>query len=81
MIVLVFSLLISLPRLWGAINPGKPPVGYHFMLPTYIAVAVGLEKLVDKTPDIPENIEEIKNIEYKNIQGKSLQLDLYKPKT
>lgn len=79
-VVLAFALLISIPRLWGAINPEKPPVGYHFMLPTYLAVGIGLEKLVDRTPAIPENIEAIKNIEYKNIHGKSLQLDIYKPR-
>ena len=79
-VVLAFFLLICTPRLWSALNPGKPPVGYHFMLPTYIAVGVGLEKLVNTTPEIPESIEEIKNIEYKNVNGKSLQLDIYKPK-
>lgn len=79
-IVVGFGLLISLPRLWSALNPEKPPVGYHFLLPTYIAFGVGLEKLVDRTPEIPENIEEIKNIEYKNVNGKSLQLDIYKPR-
>ena len=79
-VVLAFALLISIPRLWGAMNPEKPPVGYHFMLPTYIAMGVGLEKLVNRTPEIPENIEEIKNVEYRNIHGKSLQLDIYKPR-
>ena len=79
-VVVAFFLLICIPRLWSALNPEKPPVGYHFMLPTYVAVGVGLEKLVNTTPEIPESIEEIKNIEYKNINGKSLQLDIYKPK-
>lgn len=79
-VVLTFFLLLSIPRLWGALNPEKPPVGYHFMLPTYIAVGVGLEKLVNKTPEVPGDIEEIKNIEYKNSNGKSLQLDIYKPR-
>jgi acetyl esterase/lipase len=79
-VVLAFFLVLSIPRLWGALNPGKPPVGYHFMLPTYIAVGVGLEKVVNKTPEVPGDIEEIKNIEYKNSNGKSLQLDIYKPK-
>lgn len=78
-IFLAFCLLICLPRLWGALNPRKPPVGYRYMLPTYIALGVGLEKLVNKTPEVPGDIEEIKNIEYKNINGKSLQLDIYKP--
>lgn len=79
-IVVVFFLLLSIPRLWGALNPEKPPVGYHFMFPTYIAIGVGLEKVVNKTPKVPGDIEEIKNIEYKNSNGKSLQLDIYKPR-
>ena len=79
-VVLAFFLLICTPRLWSVLNPEKPPVGYRFMLPTYIAVGIGLEKLVNTTPEIPESIEEIKNIEYKNVNGKSLQFDMYKPK-
>jgi acetyl esterase/lipase len=79
-IILAFILLLCTPRLWSVLNPGKPPVGYHFMLPTYVAVGVGLEKLVNTTPEIPKSIEELKNIEYKNVNGKSLQLDMYKPK-
>ena len=68
------------PRIWSALNPEKPPVGYHFIAPTYLAVGVGLEDLVNQAPEIPNDIEEIKNIEYKTIDGKSLQLDIYKPK-
>ena len=68
------------PRLWSALNSNAPPVGYHFMYPTYLAIGVGLENLVNTTPDIPADIEEIKNVEYKNLDGKSLQLDIYRPK-
>lgn len=56
------------------------PVGYHFVALDYLAVLVGLEDLVNKTPGIPYEIEELKNIEYKNVNGKSLQLDLYRLK-
>ncbi|MDO9341428.1 MAG: alpha/beta fold hydrolase [Bacteroidales bacterium] len=81
LIIFILScLLIVTPRIWSAMNPGKPPVGYHFLAPAYLAIGVGLEELINKTPDIPEDIEEIKNIEYKSIDGKSLQLDIYKPK-
>src|SRR5680860_1326103 len=79
--VFIFScLLMVTPRIWSALNPEKPPVGYHFIAPTYLAVGVGLEDLVNQAPEIPNDIEEIKNIEYKTIDGKSLQLDIYKPK-
>jgi acetyl esterase/lipase len=81
LIIIVFiSLLMVTPRVWSSLNSDKPPVGYHFVTPTYLAIWVGLEKLINKAPDIPSDIEEIKNIEYKNINGKSLQLDIYKPK-
>ena len=76
---LCFILLIT-PRVWSAMNPGKPPTGYHFVLPGYLAVGVGLEKVINMSPEIPADIEEIKDIEYKNINGKSLQLNIYKPK-
>lgn len=79
-IFILFCLLMVAPRIWSALNPEKPPVGYHFVAPAYLAIGVGLEKMINKTPEIPEDIEEIKNIEYKNINGKSLQLDIYKPK-
>jgi acetyl esterase/lipase len=69
------------PRIWSALNPGKPPVGYHFLTPTYAAIKLGLEKMIDRRPMVPSDIEAIKNIEYKNINGKSLQLDIYKSKS
>ncbi|MCF6332776.1 MAG: alpha/beta hydrolase [Draconibacterium sp.] len=81
LIVFLFCcVLMAIPRTWSALNPEKPPMGYHFTVPTYLAIGIGLEKLINTTPVIPDDIEEIKNIEYKNINGKSLQLDIYKPK-
>ncbi len=78
-VLVLFILWILFPRTWSALNPDKPPVGYHFMAPSYLALWVGLEKLVNTAPLVPSDVEEIKDIEYKNINGKSLQLDLYKP--
>ena len=79
-VLVIVVLLMITPRVWSAMNPGKPPVGYHFVLPGYLAVGVGLEKIINMSPEIPADIEEIKDIEYKNIDGKSLQLNIYKPK-
>jgi acetyl esterase/lipase len=79
-VFLLCCLLMVTPRVWSALNSDKPPVGYHYLAPTYLAIKLGLEDLINKTPAIPPEIEEIKNIEYKNINGKSLQLDLYKPR-
>ena len=80
LILLIISIMaVITPRAWSALNPDKPPAGYHFMAPAYVALWIGLEKLVNTDPHVPGNIKEIKDIEYKNINGKSLQLDLYKP--
>ena len=49
------------------------------MAPAYVALWIGLEKLVNTSPNVPEDIMEIKDIEYKNVGGKSLQLDIYRP--
>jgi acetyl esterase/lipase len=76
----VFCLLMVTPRIWGWMFPEKPPVGYHFEMLDYLAIGVGLEDLIVQYPEVPDDVEEIKDIEYKNIDGKSLQLDLYKPK-
>ncbi|MGV8139895.1 MAG: alpha/beta fold hydrolase [Mangrovibacterium sp.] len=76
----LFCLLMAVPRLWGMIFPEKPPVGYHFEALDYLAIRAGLEDLINQYPEVPEDIEEIKDIEYKNVNGQSLQLDLYKTK-
>ncbi len=78
LLLLVFLMLV--PRIWSKLYPQDPPVGYYFATPTILAVYSGLESLINKTPAVPENVEAIKNIEYKNINGKSLQLDIYIPK-
>lgn len=73
-------ILVVLPRTWAFLNPGKPPVGYHFLATSYLALWSGLEELIDKSPEIPDEIEEIKDIEYKVVDGKSLQMDFYRPR-
>ena len=78
-IAFCFMLLI-IPRTWSAIFSDSPPVGYHFTVPGYLAVGIGLEKIINNNPAIPADIEVIKGVEYKNINGKSLQLDIYRPK-
>ena len=79
-ILVIGAILLVTPRVWSAFNQDKPPVGYHLMLPGYLAVGLGLEKLINMEPEIPTDVECFKDIEYKNINGKSLQLDIYKPK-
>lgn len=79
-VLAIFVVLMLIPRTIGFLFPEKAPIAYHFELLDYLAIGVGLEKLVDTEPEIPAEIEEIKDIEYKNVGGKSLQLDIYKPR-
>jgi acetyl esterase/lipase len=78
--VIFLAALMLIPRTWSALHPKDPPVGYYFEKATILALVTGLESLIDKEPGVPENVLEIKNIEYKNINGKSLQIDFYQPK-
>jgi acetyl esterase/lipase len=73
-------ILMFVPRIWSFLNPKKAPMGYYLEIPTMVAVYSGLESLINKTPAIPDNVEAIKNVEYKSINGRSLQLDIYQPK-
>ena len=79
-IFVVFCLLMVTPRVTGLLFPKKAPIGYHFETLDYLAIGVGLEKLVERNPEVPASIESFKDIEYKNVNGKSLQLDIYKQK-
>uniref|UniRef100_UPI003217FBC3 alpha/beta hydrolase n=1 Tax=uncultured Draconibacterium sp. TaxID=1573823 RepID=UPI003217FBC3 len=79
-ILAVFILLMLTPRAVGFLFPHKAPIGYHFETLDYLAISTGLEKLVNLEPEVSDNIQEYKNIEYKNVNGKSLQLNLYKLK-
>jgi len=76
----VLIVLMLIPRIWSAANPKQAPMGYYYYPPTVAAIFTGLESLINKTPDIPENVEAFKNVEYKNINGRSLQMDFYRPK-
>ncbi|MFA5132067.1 MAG: alpha/beta hydrolase [Candidatus Paceibacterota bacterium] len=78
-VLVLICFLMVIPRAWSALHPHDPPLGYHFVTPLYLAIDVGLETLINKTPEIPADIKEIKNIEYKNVNGQSLQLDMYIP--
>jgi acetyl esterase/lipase len=80
LLIVAFFILMLVPRGWSALNPKKAPLGYYFRMPTIIAVYSGLESLIDRRPAVPEGIEEIKNVEYKLVNGKSLGLDIYKSK-
>jgi acetyl esterase/lipase len=79
MVIVLLGTLFIFPRIHSLIFPEKPPVGYFGKPPVYLAIYTGLESVIDKTPAVPEGVKEIKNITYKNVNGKDLQLDLYIP--
>jgi acetyl esterase/lipase len=79
-LILLFALLMVTPRLYGLIYPEKAPVGYRFEVLDYLAIKLGLEQMINRDPEVPADIEVIRDIEYKNVDGKSLQLDLFIPK-
>ena len=61
---MLFCLLMVIPRTLGLLFPKKLPVGYHYEKLALLAAVTGLEELADLEPEIPESIEEIKDIEY-----------------
>ena len=61
-IIAAFIFVMLLPRTIGFLFPEKAPIAYHFEVLDYLAIGVGLEKLADLEPEIPQSIEEIKNI-------------------
>lgn len=79
-VILLFALMMVTPRLYGLIYPAKAPVGYHFEVLDYLAIKLGLERTVNRDPEVPGDIEVIKDLEYKKVDGKSLKLDMYIPK-
>lgn len=79
-LILVFALLMMVPRIYGFLYPGKAPVGYRFEVLDYLAIKLGLEQMINRDPVVPDDIEVVKDVEYKKVDGKSLQLDLYIPK-
>lgn len=79
-ILAIFIVLMLMPRTIGFLFPEKAPIGYHFETLDYLAIGVGLEKLIDREHEVPATIQSFKDIEYKNVGGKSLQIDIYKKK-
>lgn len=84
------SILLSIVLFIGIVccskktsNPNRtldPPSGYMNQTFLKISYALGMLDLVETKPEIPDEILEIKNIEYKKVDSISLQLDLYKLK-
>lgn len=78
-IILLTAMLFCLPGCNKSEAP-RPPRGFPNI--TFLKIAYGLKliKPVDTEPAVPESIQVYKNIEYKNINNISLQLDIYRKK-
>lgn len=61
-------------------RPVKPPKGFMNEILLKAAYGLGMLDLIEGDPVVPENIEQFKDIEYKQIGDISLQLDIYKAK-
>ncbi len=59
----------------------EAPSGYMNETFLKISYALGMLDLIEAKPGVPDDIQEIKNIEYKKVDTVSLQLDLYKSKS
>lgn len=82
---IIYFALQGLHRLRNA-DGDSPPHGYpdsrYFSNGNFVdlAIKLGFERPIDWNPEIPPNIREWKNIEYRSIDGRSLLLDLYSPR-
>lgn len=76
--IFLASALLFTPVFISKLYPKKLPVGYYFIPPTILAVYLGIESQTDKHPPIPDGVEVSRDVEYKNIQGKSLKMDFYR---
>lgn len=57
-----------------------PPPGYATERAMMLGYALGHVQLIDKNPPVPENVEERLDVEYGQVDGTSLLLNLYRPR-
>lgn len=80
-IFLIPTLLIASARSASAADaPLTPPKGFATYDEVQKAVLSGKVPLLVAPKEVPAGIEETKDLEYGNVNGRALQLDLYRPK-
>lgn len=80
--LLLFLVLTSV-CLRGVFAAGEkldPPKGFATYAEVQKAVTTGKVPLISAPKEVPDGIEEMKDIEYGKVGDRSLQLDLYRPK-
>jgi len=81
MIVAIFLFLKGCYYRYDKNDFATPPRGYPNFTMMKIAYFLGFIKIVNLEPEVPDSIEEYKDIEYKKIGDVSLKLDIYKLKS
>lgn len=80
MLILLLMLIVC-PGFAAEDEAPPVPAGYPFESAAMAAAKLGLLELIDaENVEIPESVEARLGIEYKNVDGRSLKLDLFKPK-
>ena len=77
----VIILLISFNFSCAQRGEFDPPKGYWSQLTMKLAYATGRLKLIDPSPEIPNNLVAYKDVVYKETKEKTLKLDLYHKNT
>lgn len=80
MILVIFLFLKGCYYRYDKNDFTKPPRGYPNFTLLKAAYVLGLVKIINLKPEVPESIKEYKDIEYKKIGDVSLKLDIYKLK-
>ncbi|MBN2307792.1 MAG: alpha/beta hydrolase [Candidatus Hydrogenedentes bacterium] len=81
-VVAVAVFLVALPACgprYSLKNPPPPPEGFASYDEAMAAVLGGKVKLIAPPSEAPDTVREIKDIEYGNVGGRALLLDLYLP--
>lgn len=60
-------------------QPPEPPPGFDNAEQAMLAVGLGVVPKVDADAPLPDNVKHTPDIEYGNVDGRSLKLDLYQP--
>lgn len=59
--------------------PPQPPAGFTDAKQALVAVSTGLTKLIQKDAVLPESVKLTADVEYGNVGGRALTLDLFQP--
>ena len=82
-LLVLFTIFCVLGCKTAETDPDRPleaPKGYINETLLKMAYGLGMLDLIEAEPEVPDDLEAIKDITYKNIDGVDLQLDIYRQK-